>query len=112
MYTSNLFSNIKSAMTANKVGTLMLFAMAFIFGAMEATAGAGGAAFQGTYDMFAEMANGYPGQIVAFLTVCGVLFFSIVRPNLIGLGGSVIIMVVLAQLTGIISGMLDAGLPV
>ncbi|OBU22022.1 hypothetical protein CTM88_18070 [Photobacterium aquimaris] len=104
-----MISTINSALKNKKIALFTVFACMISTPAM---AGTGGGAFEGSWDMLSELAMGYPGQILAFLTICGVLFFSVVRPNLIGLGGSVIIMVVLAQLKSIVNGFLDAGLPI
>lgn len=79
---------------------------------LQVLAGSGGDAFQGVFDDLISYAEGIPGQIIAFLTVAGVIIFSMVRPNLVGLGASIVVMIVLAQLQTIITTMLTAGLPV
>lgn len=92
----------------------MLVGLAMVLMAMFATtvlAGSGGDAFQGVFDDLIGMAEGVPGQIIAFLSFSGTIVFSMVRPNLVGLGISVLIMVVLAQLQTIITSMLTAALP-
>ncbi|MEZ8028379.1 hypothetical protein [Enterovibrio norvegicus] len=78
---------------------------------MTSQAGSGGQAFDDLYTDLVEMANGSPGKILAFLCIAGVLVFSVVRPNLVGLGASILIMLVLAKVASIIDAMLGAGLP-
>ncbi|MGR5159275.1 hypothetical protein [Vibrio owensii] len=104
-----------TATDANKRNLIAATLVAFLFGLMmtfDAMAGTGGQAFDNMYTNLVGMADGSPGKILAFLTICGVLFFSVVRPNLIGLGASVIIMVVLSEMASIIGDMVTAGLPV
>ncbi|UJF20358.1 hypothetical protein L0B53_18735 (plasmid) [Vibrio sp. SS-MA-C1-2] len=100
--------------TLFNVKNLKRFSFLSFFAVLSSTviAGSGGDAFQGVFDDLAAFADGVPGQIIAFMTVAGVLMFSVVRPNLIGLGASILIMVVLAQLNTIITSMLTAGLPI
>lgn len=92
-----------------KVGLTLILLSLF---SLQVIAGSGGDAFQGVFDDLISYAEGVPGQIIAFLTVAGVIVFSMVRPNLVGLGASVVVMIVLSQLQTIITTMLTAGLPV
>ncbi|CAK2438720.1 hypothetical protein AB4559_08250 [Vibrio sp. 10N.222.51.C8] len=96
----------------SKTTYLGLITFALMFFTVSAIAGSGGDAFQGLFDELVSFAEGVPGQIIAFCSFAGIIIFSMVRPNLIGLGVSVIIMLVLAQLQTIITTMLTAGLPV
>lgn len=104
--------NINNAQLNPKALVNMLFASLLTLFAFTAIAGSGGDMFQGVFDELISFAEGLPGQIVAFCSFAGVIIFSMVRPNLIGLGVSIVIMIVLSQLQAIITGMLQAGLPV
>lgn len=104
--------NIKNSLQKHKATMNMLFASLLTLFAFQATAGSGGDMFQGVFDELISFAEGLPGQIIAFCSFAGVIIFSMVRPNLIGLGVSIVIMIVLSQLNAIITGMLQAGLPV
>ncbi|MGR5096067.1 hypothetical protein ACPV5O_21065 [Vibrio maritimus] len=107
-----MLGQLNSTFKSNLSQLRYALAFALLCASSLVMAGSGGDAFQGVMDDLISFADGIPGQIVAFLTVAGVLIFSIVRPNLVGLGASIIVMVVLAQLNTIITTMLSAGLPV
>lgn len=104
------FTNVSKLDSKTTFTGLLL--IVFSLFTVSAMAGSGGDAFQGLFDELVAFAEGVPGQIIAFLSFAGVIVFSMVRPNLIGLGVSVVIMLVLAQLQTIITTMLTAGLPV
>lgn len=94
----------------------VMFAMAVVVGAVLFFLGFDAIAATGTLegefaDMWGEvkgLAGGAPGKILMMLMVMGVVFFSTVKPNLVGFAGCVVSVLVLANAGKIIDSSLTA----
>lgn len=84
---------------------LMLFIVGFQ--ALAATGTLEGE-FADMWDEVKGIAGGAPGKILMMLMVLGVVFFATVKPNLLGFGGCVIAILVLANAGNIIDSSLTA----
>ena len=93
--------------------TLALLAVAAIF-AMNFDAIAATGTLEAEFsDMWTEikaLAAGAPGKILIMLMVMGVVFFSTVKPNLIGFAGCVVSILVLANAGNIIEASFTASI--
>ena len=79
------------------------------FDAWAATATEGVASqFEEMWEDVQAIATGAPGKILMLIMVMGVVFFSTVKPNLVGFAGCVIAVLVLANASKIINGSLTA----
>lgn len=79
------------------------------FDALAATATEGVASqFEEMWEDVQAIATGAPGKILMLIMVMGVVFFSTVKPNLVGFAGCVIAVLVLANASKIINGSLTA----
>lgn len=90
----------------------VVFAVALLSWGFDAIAATG--TLEGEFaDMWGEMkgiAGGAPGKILMMLMVLGVVFFSTVKPNLLGFGGCVIAILVLANAGKIIDSSLTSSI--
>ena len=86
---------------------LMLFITGF-----DAIAASGNleAEFQDMWSEVKSLAAGAPGKILMMLMVLGVVFFSTVKPNLVGFAGCVVSVLVLANAGKIIDSSLTASI--
>lgn len=86
-----------------------VFALIAGFDAWAATATDGVASqFEDMWVDVQALAVGAPGKILMLIMVLGVIFFSTVKPNLVGFAGCTISVIVLANASKIIEGSLTA----
>ena len=106
----NFGTNI--SMKKMALAVVAVIAIALFFANFDAIASTG--TLEGEFtDMWGEMkgiAGGAPGKILMMLMVVGVVFFSTVKPNLVGFAGCVVSILVLANAGQIIDSSLTASI--
>ena len=105
----NTFIQAQNFTLNQKIMAMAVFiAVALLFVNFDAIAATG--TLEGEFaDMWGEMkgiAGGAPGKILMMLMVVGVVFFSTVKPNLVGFAGCVVSILVLANAGKIIDSSL------
>lgn len=97
-----------------KLKNLKLFGLvAFLtLFAGTAFAGTGGAAeFGNIYTTIQDWATGTIGKILVLLMLGSAIFFSVVKPNFIMVMASILMGLIVANLTSIVDSLVTAGIP-